>query len=675
MVDQEDPVRISNRRVLAPLLLVAFSATLAFGEEEDPALMQGIITDLQLIKEEESVSIASRYEQPISQAPSNVYVITDEDIRQSGATDIPTILRRIPGLEVMQTTGADFNVSVRGNNQLDANKLQVMIDGRSIYIDSQGTVFWKLLPVTLPEIKRIEVLKGPASVLYGFNAFDGIINIVTKSPEEMKGTTLQFGGGELGTITASAIQAGKVDKFGYRLSLGWNQNQEWRNRDALAFRSYLFNVHTEYALSSESRLKVSGGLVDSNRFDGPLHQSTSITSNTPQQGYSDVVYERQNFFLRAWWMGYSSTSFETPTAFGNTIQFGLDRDLNPITKWRQNTYNLEAQHAIDLGKANRLIYGINYRHNAVSGNILNTFSREDRLGLYVQDEWKFTPALMAVAGVRYDLDTFINPTVSPRLALLYHPAENHTFRAAFSVAYRPPTIAEEHLDVRTVVSFPPPAPSPPPTSTLGSSNLTPEQITSYEIGYQGWYWQHRLRVRADLFFNHLSDLIGFQSASSPSNTGEADIYGGEAGAEFLATSWLTGFANFSYQELGQTFTGDVQRGAPRFKWNAGMRGEWDNGLNGEIIYHYYGATTYPITALFQNFASLGVVPPNPRVGSYNLLNLRGGYKFWQQKAVAGYLRTAEVAVSVFNALNDTHKEHPLGDTIGSRVMGWLTVRF
>ena len=100
-VDQEDPVRISNRRVLAPLLLVAFSATLAFGEEEDPALMQGIITDLQLIKEEESVSIASRYEQPISRAPSNVYVITDEDIRQSGATDLPTVLRRVPGLEVV----------------------------------------------------------------------------------------------------------------------------------------------------------------------------------------------------------------------------------------------------------------------------------------------------------------------------------------------------------------------------------------------------------------------------------------------------------------------------------------------------------------------------------------------------------------------------------------------
>ena len=140
-----------------------------------------------LYLKEETVSIASRYEQPISQAPSNVYVITDEDIRHSGAPDLPTVLRRIPGLEVMQVTGADFNVSMRGDNQLNVNELLVMVDGRSIYIDVQGSVFWKAIPITLPEIKRIEIQKGPASVLYGFNAFDGIINIITKSPEEMKG--------------------------------------------------------------------------------------------------------------------------------------------------------------------------------------------------------------------------------------------------------------------------------------------------------------------------------------------------------------------------------------------------------------------------------------------------------------------------------------------------------
>jgi outer membrane receptor for Fe3+-dicitrate len=140
-----------------------------FKEEEAVSVP---IPELELIKEEETVSIASRYEQPISQAPANVYVITDEDIRQSGATDIPTILRRIPGIEIMQMSGAGFNVSARGIKQPFANKILVFADGRSIYQDVQGVVFWKTIPGTLPEITPIKVLNGPASSIYDFNALN-----------------------------------------------------------------------------------------------------------------------------------------------------------------------------------------------------------------------------------------------------------------------------------------------------------------------------------------------------------------------------------------------------------------------------------------------------------------------------------------------------------------------
>jgi len=213
-------------------------------------------TELLYFKEE-TVSIAARHEQPISQAPSNVYVITDEDIRRSGATDLPTVLRRIPGLEVMQVTGADFNVSMRGDNQLVANKLLVLVDGRSIYVDVQGSVFWKAIPVTLPEIKRIEVQKGPASVLYGFNAFDGIINIITKSPEEIKGAAAQFGGGAYGMISSAAVYANRYKKLGFRLSYGHDQTQQWRNGGVLAYRDNKFNVQTEYALGSDSKVSFS----------------------------------------------------------------------------------------------------------------------------------------------------------------------------------------------------------------------------------------------------------------------------------------------------------------------------------------------------------------------------------------------------------------------------------
>ena len=635
---------------------------------------QALIPELELIKEEESVSVASRYDQPISEAPSDVYVITDDDIRQSGAIDLPTVLRRVPGIEVMQTTAAEFNVSARGDNQLLANKMLVLVDGRSIFVDAQAIVYWKAIPVTLPEIKRIEVLKGPASSIYGFNAFDGVINIITKSPQEMKGTTLQFGGGEFSTISSAAIHANTIGKFGYRLSVGHDQTNQWRNREALAFRSNKFNLQTEYALSSDSKLSVSGGLVDTNRFDGPI-TGTSFNAATLALGYANVVYERPNFFLRTYWNRWDdSVNILTNPLLANFLRF-TDQNGSSLFRYRADTYNIESQHTVDFGTANRLSYGFNYRYNTLSSNQNEPQSNhENRLGFYVQDEWKATQTLTLVAGARYDLDTFIHATISPRVALLYRPAPDHTFRLSFSVAYRPPTITETFLATRSVTTLPPPFPSPPIREGHGSTDLSPEQIVSYEVGYQGWYFRHRISVRANLFYNHLSDLI-IPTFPQPIQGGNADIYGGEAGFEFLATRWLTAFANYSYFEINQTFMGDARRGGPRSKWNAGLRGEWDNGLSGEILYHYVGAATYPINQAFTAFAPFGVTAPDPTVGSYNLLNLRGAYKFWQQKAEAGYMRDAEVAITAFNALNDEHKEHPLGDTIGSRVMGWITVRY
>ena len=665
------------------IMYVAQTPLPGYAKESSTQSKQAVIPELELIKEEETVSIASRYEQPISQAPANVYVITDEDIRHSGATDIPTILRRVPGIDVMQMSGADFNVSARGNNQPLANKMLVLVDGRSIYIDVQGIVWWKAIPVTLPEIKRIEVLKGPASSIYGFNAFDGIINIITKSPEEMKGTTMQFGGGELGAISSAAIHANKIGDFGYRLSIGRDQNQQWRNRDALAFRSNKFNVQTEYALPSDAKLLVSGGFVDVNRFDGPIGET--VTSATkPSLGYGNLAYERTNFFIRGSWSGYwdAATVMLNPL-LANFIRV-TDQNGSSVQPYLSNTYNLEAQHAIEFGASNRLTYGVNYRHNSLSSSATHAFNRENRLGLYLQDEWRATQSLTLVAGLRYDLDSFINPTVSPRVALIYQASPEHTFRASASVAYRPPTFIETDADQRAITTLPTGLPVPPTFTTTtvvqGSRNLEPEQIISYEAGYQGWFFNHRLRLRADLFFNHISDLVTSRNTSATTalfvnDRGQADIYGGEAGIEFLATSWLTGFANYSYQEIGQSFLGTARRGAPRFKYNVGLRGDWDNGWNGEAALHHVGATTYPVAATFTALAPFGVTAPDPRIGSYNLLNLRGAYKFWQQKAEAGYMRDAELAITAFSALNDEHKEHPLGDTIGSRVMGWVTVRY
>jgi iron complex outermembrane receptor protein len=637
--------------------------------------------DILLIMKEENESISRGLgkEQPISEAPSNVYVITDEDIRHSGATDIPTILRRVPGMEVMQMTGADFNVSVRGNNQTAANKLLVLVDGRPIYEYAFGSVFWTLLPVTLPEIKKIEVMKGPSAAIYGFNAFDGVVNIVTKSPQEMKantnGTLVQFGGGEYGTIRSTAIQAGTHGDFGYRLSFGHDQNQQWSNRDALALRSNKVNLQTEYALKDNSKVVLSGGLVDSNRFDGQIFDVVR-ESSTISNAYVNAAYERQNFFIRTSWTRWDQTRLESlsPPILNNFASI-TDRDGSNKQMLRHDVYTTWVQHALDLAATNRFTYGANYFHNAVSHvNVLDGAATENRLGLYVQDEWKATKELTFAVGLRWDSLTSVKSTYSPRFTILYRPHEDHSFRVSTSVAYRPPSIFESRADIRqTIIPF------AATFTAMGSGNLVPEKTVSYEAGYQGWYWKHRVRVRADAFFNHLSNFIGGAPTSDPSvstfgNLGQADIYGAEIGVELLATSWLTGFVNYSTAQLHQT--GDLiaqqglaTRGAPPYKINAGLRGEWENGIRGEALVHHVASAGYPVSPAYPFFADTfgGFTPPVNRVGAYTLVNLRGAYHFWQDKA--------DVAVSVFNALNDHHRENPIGEEIGSRVMGWLTLRY
>ncbi|WP_175304363.1 TonB-dependent receptor plug domain-containing protein [Candidatus Nitrospira nitrificans] len=597
----------------------------------------------------------------------------------SGATDIPTLLRQVPGMEVMQTNAVDFNVSVRGNNQLAANKLLVLIDGRSIYVDQAGLTLWKQLPTSLLEIKRVEVLKGPASAVYGFNAFDGVVNIITKSPEELKGTTLQVAGGQVGTLLTSAVQAGTIGNWGYRISGGHEQAQRWSNHDAPALSGQRIGGLAEYRLSGDGKIRAETGLGRSSPYSGFVNQ-ISTSDNHLSQAYALVSYEQNRLLVRGWWNGLFSES--SPRIFPTLVPLltQTDRFGRTDQEHHLNTYDFETRYRLAPFQTLNLSIGANFRHILHSSNILTRRTTENRLGLYAQGDWLVLPSLELSAGLRYDLETFLAPTLSPRGALVYHMNANHALRLSASVAYRPPTTTEASLSLLNPVTLP--ALPPQITVVTGTADVKPEQIISYEVGYQGWWWEHRLRTRLTGFYNHISDLIAFRNPTGnhlnpvrPVNGGVADVYGGEMGVEVLMTSWLSGFANYAYQEIGQSSSGYSRHGFPHHKVNAGLRVTW-HPFTGEVLYHHVGAASYPLADAFTNLAPFfptGAIIPQEHVPAYNLLNLRFGYLIWQQRS-GDNVREAELALSVFNALNDNHREHPLGDLLGSRVMGWLTVK-
>ncbi len=169
---------------------------------------------------------ASKQAQSPLYAPNSTSIITEQDIRLSGITKIPELLRRLAGVDVMDPTAAQPEVSIRGFNQRLSNKVLVLVDGRSVYVDLLGSTFWPALSIGVEDIDRIEVVRGPGSALYGADAFNGVINIITRTPGQGR-SGARAGYGEQGETHASAWATGRDGDTAWRLSVGYDYRPVW----------------------------------------------------------------------------------------------------------------------------------------------------------------------------------------------------------------------------------------------------------------------------------------------------------------------------------------------------------------------------------------------------------------------------------------------------------------
>jgi iron complex outermembrane receptor protein len=195
-----------------------------------------------------------------------ITVITEEDIRYSGANSIPEALRAVAGVDVVTLTAFDSEVNVRGFSRPWTNKLLVLIDGRFVYEGFFGVTAWNALPIQMGDIKKIEIIKGPGSVLYGANAYSGVVNIITKSPEESKGVSASFTGGQFNHYIASLIHGGSVNDLGYTISGGWEQAGRLSDadHDEISLKGGKARGQLMYKISDNSSASLEGGIVDSN---------------------------------------------------------------------------------------------------------------------------------------------------------------------------------------------------------------------------------------------------------------------------------------------------------------------------------------------------------------------------------------------------------------------------
>ncbi len=626
-----------------------------------------------LFKEIPIVITASRREQPITEAPTTITVINAEDIRYSGATTIPEVLSMVAGVDVMTISARDQQVGVRGFISPLNNKLLVLVDGRTMYTDLYGAVFWDLFPIGLEEIHRIEVVKSPASSIYGANAFCGVINIITKSPQQLLGTTLNFTAGDHSTLIGSIIHAGTAmnEKFKYKMSAEWDQTNRWQKYEDLTPHLFRTNAMLQYSIGNNSSLALSAGR-------GHTKDRKFLSGESIGTGI----------------INYRNDYLQLDGHFGNLKFRTFYKNEKPLSYWpltsetqvaNIESLNTELLHHMVLGNNQTIMWGINYQFNKLVKNFfIPNDHRQHLWALFFEDEIKLSPKIRVTLGARYDDHPLVPGHFSPRGSLLYTPAKNHIFRFSFAQAYRNPSMVDSYIYLERQLSFTLPAPLPPIIApyvfiSQGNPNLKPEGITSYEFGYHT-IGSKRFTLDVNLFYNHYNNFFllirkySFYKENelfprSPGgvfpkeikslfqNKGDAMGLGGEINAAFSFNEHISGFANYSFQKI-KDFTDNpttaninekdrVRPENPKHKVNAGLRFILDNGLSLNCLAHWVDNTQKLLND--QN----GITTLKT-VAGYFIVNTRVGYTFWHKKA--------ELAFSVFNLFNRDHLEYPRDET-------------
>ncbi len=675
---QVDYNQVSALEILEPLLPVVTDTpapVMPTTPAIDPANQLEILNRAEFSFGELTVLSASKKVQRITEAPAAIYVITEEDIKYSGAITIPDLLRMVPGVDVMQITASDIVVNARGYNEETANKMLVLIDGRTVYSEFYGIILWNCFPITLEEIKRIEVIRGPGSSLYGANAFSGVINIFTKSPAELQGTQVVVTGGEGDTYLTSVIHAGGGKQLKYKTALGFDRANHWKNTDQPSRDVKKLNAVLQYDLTSGSQLVLEGAF---NKNFSEYFTGMGRLLTDGDVGHVRLNYTQRNFFLRMFW-------YHLNGEFTNEL-------TRQISNLQTTTVDLESQYNFALTEKHALAVGGNLRQNFFKGDLFSKTGDLKLGSLYLQDEYKPGKSLSLTLGLRYDKQEIVADQITPRASIIFSPIKDRYLRFSYSNAFRNPSFVESYLaqeidlTAQAASQLPPGLPNLPSHSVLmgvqGNPALRPEKIRAYEIGYQS-YLTSWLQLKTDLFYNELSDFIRFNTVSyqdlgrviegmvgfypgpiylpkttSFLNAGKSHGFGGEISLDYLVGHWLKGSVNYSYQNLkwaeddpqtSENEKNQVVLSSPQHKINTSFKFFFGNGFSLNLMSHYVSATEKRESWAF------GKVDP------YVLINTRLGYRFNQDKN--------EISLAIFNLLNHAHYEYPGFDQSGLPTAG------
>lgn len=515
---------------------------------------------------------ASRKTQRLADVPASMHVITAEDIRSSGARSLPEALRLVPGVDVAQLSGSRWGVSTRGSTGRFANKLLVLIDGRSVYSPIFSGVLWEAEDVPLDNIERIEVMHGPAGSIWGSNAVNGVINIITKDARSTAG----------GLIDASVGERGRQ---GLRARFGGSaaQNSDWRvgalldqgnaSRGAAgadandAFRQKSADARWDRVWSSQARSTLEAQFLQSRSDE--LQTEGLYVPPYLQPLPLRLSIDRLVLAARHEAMLSSTLSVSLRAAYSNErLRYGERADVRP----QMADLDLSAVWQVATGHEITLGSGLRAIDIPARNTDWLAFTPEQRSGLewslYAQDEWTLVPSRWRlVAGARVDHDIYTGSHVQPNLRLLFTPDADVAVWSALSRANRTLSRAESDAVVKTLVLPPgtPENPGPLPLALMsggGVGGLTADSryTDAFELG---------LRAQIDRAWS--VDLAGFM------NLQRDDIGSGDASGMPVFVA-----APQPHLELGLVSRAYATRlrgfeGAAEWRPAAGYRFQWGLG--------------------------------------------------------------------------------------------------
>jgi len=562
------------------------------------------------------VVTGSRTKQSLVNSPSAVTVITEKYIKNSGASNLSDLLQTAPGIDLFSQNRSNQLIGIRGFISTFSNKILLLVDGKSFYWDTYGMIPWDVMPFTFDEIKQIEIIKGPASSLYGANAFSGVINIITKNPEEINGVNVSITAGNPETQIISANAGAKSGNYQYAGAFQWTQEEERNGDNSGSLTAGKIRIGYDFNEYGKSRF-----LASRSNYDDKYYYEIGYTS-----GYSDyflLEHKLKNLEIVSFLRKNSSNIERGEFISGDCTNIDLTRDIS-------------FQHKLGLNKYAQLVWGGNYRIVELKKNIVFPENITQKLwSLFLENNMDISKKFNLITGARYDSHPLTGENLSPRCILMYSMRDNRIFRLSVSKAFRNPTFIETHVQTNAVNTFEFNSNSIPYSYTvLGNEDLESEEIITYEASYQSYYGRG-IETLFSVFYNKYHNLISYKNTityydanelypGSPAgvipksllfeayNSGNAEGIGGELSIKFPLSKRIAGNLDYSYKEL--TYEADIVEDSPR------------NTINAGVLINYPENTTITINGIFIDKVTTDYLITTPEIDAYAIANMSINYR-------------------------------------------------